>query len=52
MSEMVTTRHQLQRKHQKKVHDYSQKSTDDFKLIIVNPSPRLTVQEKNCYELY
>ena len=26
-------------------HDYSQKSIDDFKLIISNPSPKLTDQE-------
>ena len=37
MSEMVTPSHQLQRKRQKKVHDYSQKSIDYSKLIIVNP---------------
>ena len=42
ISEMVTPFHRLQRKSQKKVHDYSQKSIDDFKLIIVNPSPKLT----------
>ena len=29
-----------------KVHDYFQKSIDDFKIIIVNPSPKLTNQEK------
>ena len=46
MSEMVTPCHQLQRKLQEKLHDYSQKSIDDFKLIIVNPSPKLTNQEK------
>ena len=40
MSEMVTPRHQLQRKLQKKVHDYSQKSINDFNLVLVNPSPK------------
>ena len=40
MSEMVTPRHHLQRKRQKKMDDYSHKSIDDFKLIIVNPSPK------------
>ena len=42
---MATPYHQLQRKQQKKVHYYSQKSIDGFKLIIVNPSPKLTDQE-------
>ena len=42
---MVPPRCQLQRKQQQKVHDYSQKSIDDFNLIIVNPSPMLTEQE-------
>ena len=37
--------HQLHRKQQKKVHDYSQKLIDDFNLIIVNPSPTLIDQE-------
>ena len=46
MSEMVTPRHQLQRKLQKNVHDDSQKSIDDFNLVIVNPTPNLTDQEK------
>ena len=45
-SETVPPRHHLQRKLQKKVDDYSQKSIDNFKLIIVNPSPKLTDQEK------
>ena len=54
MSEMVSFRHQLQRKLQKKVHDYSQKSIDYFKLIIVNPSPKLTDQESvmNYFDSY
>ena len=29
----------------KKVNDYSHKSIDNFNLIIVNPSPKLTDQE-------
>ena len=44
--EMFPPPHQLQSKRQKNVHDYSQKSIDNFKLIIVNPSPKLTDQEK------
>ena len=44
--EMVSPRHYLQRKRQKKVHDYSQKSMDNFRLSIVNTSPKLTDQEK------
>ena len=44
-SEMVSPSNQLQRKQQKIVHDYSQKSVDNFKLIIENPSPKLTNQE-------
>ena len=47
MSEMVTPRHQLHRKRQKKVHYYSQKKIDDFKLIIVNPSLKVTDQEES-----
>ena len=46
MSEMVTPRHLLQRKRQNKVHDYSQKLMNDFKLNIMNPYPKLTDQEK------
>ena len=46
MSEMVTPRHQLQRKRRKKNHDYSQKSINDFKLVLVKPFPKLTDQEK------
>ena len=49
---MVTPCHQLQRKRQKKVHDYSQKSIDDFKLIIVNPSSKLTDKEKKIVMNY
>ena len=44
---MVPPRHQLQRERQNKFHDYSQKSIDDFKLIIVNPSTKLTDQGKS-----
>ena len=46
MSEMVTPCHQLQRKRRKKMNDYSQKSIDDFELVLVTPSPKLTDQEK------
>ena len=52
MSVMVTPFHQFQRKRQKKVHDYSQKSINDFKLIIVNPSPKLVDQEKRGIATY
>ena len=52
MPEMVTPRHQLQSKRRKKVHDYSQKSINDFKLVIVNPSPNLTDQEKKSVMNY
>ena len=52
MSEMVTPCHQLQRKRQKNVHDYSHKQIDDFKLIIVNPSPKLTDQENKSVMNY
>ena len=45
MSKMVTPRHQLQRKRFKKIDDYSQKSINDFELVIVIPSPKLTDQE-------
>ena len=46
MSEMVTPRHHLQRKRQKKLHDYSQKSINDFILVLVNPYSKLTDLEK------
>ena len=45
-SEMVPPRRQLQRKRQKKVGDYSHKYIDNFKLIVVNTSPKLPDQEK------
>ena len=43
---MVTPRHQLQRKRRKKMNDYSLKSIDDFELVLVTPSPKLTDQNK------
>ena len=43
---MVTPRHKLQSKRHKKIHDYSQKSINDFKLFLVKPSPNLYDQEK------
>ena len=46
MSETVTPRHQLQRKRRKKMNDYSQKSINDFELVLVTPSPKLNDQEK------
>ena len=46
MSEMVTPCHLLQRQRQKKLHDYSQKSINDFILVLVNSSPKLTDLEK------
>ena len=30
------------------MNDYSQKSIDDSKLVIVTPSPKVTNQEKKC----
>ena len=48
MSEMVTPRHHIQRKRRTKMNDYSQKSIDDFKLVLVTPSPKVTNQEKKC----
>ena len=44
MSETVTPRHQIQRKRRKKMHDYSQKSIDDFELVLVTPFPKVTDQ--------
>ena len=49
---MVAPYHQLQRKRQEKVHDYSKKSINDFNLIIVNLSPKLTDQEKKSVMNY
>ena len=48
MSEMVTPRHHIQRKRRKKMNDYSHKSIDDFELVLVTPSPKVTNQEKKC----
>ena len=48
MSEMVTPCHQIQRKSRKKMNDYSHKSIDDFELVLVTPSPKVTDQEKKC----
>ena len=45
-SEMVSPFHQIQKKRRKQFHDYSQKLIVYFKLIIVNPPPKLTDQEK------
>ena len=44
--EMFSSRHILQRKLQKTVNDYSNKSIDDFKLIVVYPLTKLTGLEK------
>ena len=52
MSEMVTTCHQIQRKRRKKMNDYSQKSIDDFELVLVTPSPKVTSQEKKYVRNY
>ena len=30
------------------MNDYSQKSIDDFELVLVTPSPKVTNQEKKC----
>ena len=45
---MVTPRHHIQRKRRKKMNDYSQKSIDYFKLLLVKPSSKVTNQEKKC----
>ena len=45
-SEMVSPSHQLHRKQQKEVHGYAQKSIENSKLIVLNPSPKLPDQEK------
>ena len=52
MSEMVSPRHQLQRKRRKKIHDYSQKLINDFELVLVKTSPNLTDQEKKHVRNY
>ena len=46
MSEIVTPCHQLQRKRQKQVHEYSHKEINDINLVIGDPSPKLTAKEK------
>ena len=43
-SEVVSPRNQLQSKLQKN-HDYSKGYIDGFKLIVLNPLPKLTNQE-------
>ena len=48
MSEMVTPCHQIQRKRHTKMNDYSQKSIDDFELVLVTPFPKVTGQENKC----
>ena len=40
MSEMVTPLHQIQRKRRKQINDHSQKSIDDFELVLVTQSPK------------
>ena len=49
---MVTPRHHIQRKMRKKMNDYSQKSIDYFKLLLVKPSSKVTNQEKKCLRNY
>ena len=34
------------------MNDYSQKSIDDFELVLVTPSPKVTDQEKKCVRNY
>ena len=46
---MVSPSHHLQKKIHKNVHDYSQKSIDNFRLFFVNSSPKLTDEEKVQY---
>ena len=52
---MVTPRHQIQRKRRKKMNYYSQKSIDDFELVLVTPFTKVTDQEKkivsNCFDV-
>ena len=52
MSEMVTPRHQIQRKRRKKMNDYSWIAIDDFELVLVTPSPKVTDQQKECARNY
>ena len=50
--EIVSPQHQLRRERQKKVHDYSEKSIDVFKFIVVDSSPKLTSKEGISIETY
>ena len=43
-NEFFSPHHQLKRERQKKIHDYAKKYIDDFKLIVVNPPPKITDQ--------
>ena len=43
---MMKPRHNLQRKRHKTVVDYYDHSLDDFRIVIVSPSPSLTSCEK------
>ena len=52
MSEMLTPRHHIQRKIRKKMNEYSQKSIDDFELVLLTPSPKVTDQENKCVRNY
>ena len=45
MSETATPCHQLQRKRRKKINDNSQKSINDFELVLVTLITKLTDQE-------
>ena len=49
---MVSPCYNLQKKQQKRVHDYSNILIEIFKLIILNPSPNLTDQEKSSVMNY
>ena len=49
---MVTPHHHLQRKQRKKIQDYSQKSINDFELVLVKTSPNLTDQDKKHVRNY
>ena len=51
-SEIVSPCHQLQIKRHKKVHNYSQKYIDDFKLNVVDPPLNLTNQLKRNIVTY
>ena len=49
--EIVSTCNQLQRKLQKKVHDYSHKLIENFKTIVLNPPPKLTDKKSVVLQL-